>query len=126
MADRLPDGIGEAEWVVLRGNLAHLGEAAEWLPVIRGRIDAAEVVPDDKELLAQAVKAAAEVDWSDDPWHALTDRLKQSSGRKGRALFRPLRVALTGRESGPEMAPLLRLIGKERAVERLSAAAAHP
>jgi len=62
-------------------------------------------------------------DWSADPWHALTDALKESTGRKGRALFRPLRLALTARESGPEMGPLLKLIGKERALERLTAAA---
>jgi glutamyl-tRNA synthetase len=123
VADRLPEGIGEAEWLVLRGNLAHLGEAEEWVPVFHCLIAPPEVVPDDKELVEQAVRAAEEVDWADDPWHALTDRLKESTGRKGRALFRPLRLALTGRESGPEMAPLLKLIGKERALERLTAAA---
>jgi glutamyl-tRNA synthetase len=124
VADHLPDGIGEAEWTVLRGNLARLGEAGQWVSVLHGRIDPPEVVPDDKALIAEAARAAEAVDWADDPWHALTDRLKEATGRKGRALFRPLRLALTGRESGPEMAPLLKLIGKERAVERLTAAAA--
>jgi glutamyl-tRNA synthetase len=38
-------------------------------------------------------------------------------------LFHPLRLALTGRESGPEMAPLLTLIGRDRAIARLRAAA---
>lgn len=123
VADRLPEGIGEAEWLVLRGNLAHLGEAEEWVGVFHCLIAPPEVVPDDKELIVEAARAAEQVDWADDPWHALTDRLKQATGRKGRALFRPLRLALTGRESGPEMAPLLKLIGKERALERLTAAA---
>ena len=107
VADRLPDGIGEAEWLALRGNLAHLGEAADWLPVLHGVIDPPEVVPDDKPLLAEAVSVAEEIDWSADPWHALTDRLKAATGRKGRALFHPLRRALTGREFGPEMGPLI-------------------
>lgn len=123
VADRLPEGIGEQEWAMLRGNLAHLGEAAEWVPVLHCLIAPPEVVPDDKPLIAEAVRVVEEVDWSDDPWHGLTDRLKEATGRKGRALFRPLRLALTGRESGPEMAPLLKLIGKERALERLTAAA---
>ncbi|HEU4498248.1 MAG TPA: glutamate--tRNA ligase [Sphingomicrobium sp.] len=123
MADRLPDHIGEAEWLVLRGNLDRVGDAAEWVPVLNGQIEAPEVVPDDKPLLEEAARVAEGVDWSDDPWHALTDRLKTSTGRKGRALFRPLRLAITGRESGPEMAPLIKLIGKERVLERLSAAA---
>ena len=124
VADRLPEGIGEAEWIALRGNLAHLGEAADWLPVLHGDIDLPEVVPDDKPLLAEAVKAAADLDWSSDPWHALTGALKLSTGRKGRSLFHPLRLALTGRDSGPEMAPLIALIGKDRSIERLQAAAA--
>jgi glutamyl-tRNA synthetase len=119
VADRLPDSVGEAEWLVLRGNLAHLAEAAEWIPVLSGEIEAPEVVQDDKALLNDAARVAAAIDWSDDPWHALTDQLKVLSGRKGRALFRPLRLAITGRESGPEMAPLVKLIGKERTVKRL-------
>jgi glutamyl-tRNA synthetase len=123
VADRLPDGIGEAEWLALRGNLAHLGEAADWLPVLHGAIDPSEVVPDDKALLAEAVAVAEEIDWSADPWRVLTDRLKAATGRKGRALFHPLRRALTGRDSGPEMGPLIALIGKQRSLDRLRAAA---
>jgi len=124
VAGRLPDGIGEAEWLALRGNLAHLAEAADWLPVLRGAIEAAEVVPDDKALVGEAAEVATGLDWSADPWRALTGALKESTGRKGRSLFHPLRLALTGRDSGPEMAPLLSLIGKDRAVERLRAASA--
>ena len=109
--------------MVLRGNLGHLAEAADWLPVLNGEIEAPEVVQDDKALLGDAARVAASIDWSDDPWHLLTDQLKVSSGRKGRALFRPLRLAITGRESGPEMAPLVKLIGKERTLKRLQSSA---
>jgi glutamyl-tRNA synthetase len=123
VADRLPDGIGEEEWQVLRGNLAHLDEAADWVPVFHCLIARPEVVQDDKPLIADAARVAEGLDWSDDPWHGLTDRLKVETGRKGRALFRPLRLAITGRESGPEMGPLIKLIGKERVLERLTAAA---
>ncbi|MDO9487322.1 MAG: glutamate--tRNA ligase, partial [Sphingomonadaceae bacterium] len=55
---------------------------------------------------------------------ALVDALKASSGRKGKLLFLPLRRALTGRDHGPEMAALLPLIGRERALDRLGQAAA--
>ncbi len=123
VADRQPDGIGQREWLALRGNLAHLGEAADWLRVLDGVIDPQEVAPDDKPLLAEAAGLAGGMDWSADPWPALTDALKTATGRKGRALFHPLRLALTGRDSGPEMAPLIQLIGKQRSVERLLAAA---
>ena len=121
VASRLPAGTSEAEWLALRGNLAHLGEIAEWLPILHGDIDRPEVVPDDKPLLAEAAGVAATLDWTADPWHRLTDALKAATGRKGRALFHPLRLALTGRDSGPEMASLLTLMGKDRAVTRLRA-----
>ena len=123
VADRLPEGIGEDEWLILRGNLEHLDEAAEWVPVFHCLIAPPEVVPDDKPLLEAAVTVAETIDWTADPWHSLTDALKASTGRKGRALFLPLRRAITGRDSGPEMGPLTKLIGKERTLERLAAAA---
>ena len=50
--------------------------------------------------------------------------MKASTGKKGRELFHPLRLALTGRDSGPEMAGLLARMGKDRAIRRLHAAAA--
>jgi len=47
--------------------------------------------------------------------------LKEATGRKGKALFLPLRLALTGREHGPDMGALLPLIGREEALARLQA-----
>src|SRR3546814_11715858 len=58
------------------------------------------------------------MDWAGDPWHALTGGLKAATGRKGKPLFLPLRRALTGRDSGPDMEPVLPLIGRARARER--------
>ena len=123
VAQRLRPAITEADWSALRGNVAHLGEVSDWLPVLHGDIETPEVVPDDKPMLAQAAQIAATLDWSGEPWRQLADAVKAASGRKGRALFHPLRLALTGRDSGPEMAALLPLIGRERAIARLRAAA---
>jgi glutamyl-tRNA synthetase len=78
---------------------------------------------EDHDFLRQAAEAAAGLDWAGNPWPQLAEALKAESGRKGRALFHPLRLALTGRESGPEMAPLLARIGRDRAIARLEAAA---
>ena len=78
----------------------------------------------DERLLARDAASLAErTDWSPDAWKTLTTELRQSSGKKGRELFHPLRLALTGRESGPEMAGILARMGKDRAVRRLEAAA---
>ncbi len=62
--------------------------------------------------------------WDEKTWSAWTATLKGLAGRKGRELYHPLRLALTGRESGPELAALLPLIGRVRASDRLSAPAA--
>ena len=123
VAARLPAGTSAADWTALRGNIAHLGEIADWLPILHGDILTPEVVPDDKPLLEQAAAAAATLDWSTEPWRQLVEVLKTTSGRKGRALFHPLRLALTGHDSGPEMAALLPIIGRDRAVARLVQAA---
>jgi glutamyl-tRNA synthetase len=123
VADRLPEGAGEPDWLLLRGNLERLSDFADWFAVIAGEIDPPELGDDERALAGRAAALARDLDWSGDPWHALADALKASTGLKGKALFRPLRLALTGRESGPEMAGLLERIGKDRAVARLSATA---
>jgi glutamyl-tRNA synthetase len=123
-AERLPDWVDEQAWSVLRTALDHVSEVDGWREVVQGDIAVPDFPQEDRAFLSEAVSAAADTDWSDDPWHALTNALKASTGRKGKALFRPLRLALTGWESGPEMAPLVRLIGKQRSLARLEAAAA--
>jgi glutamyl-tRNA synthetase len=119
VAARLPKGMGEAEWEAVRPNLAIIAEAADWWGVIEGPIES-HIDAADRDFLAEAARVAGDLDWSADPWHALTAALKASSGRGGKALFLPLRRALTGRDHGPDMAALLPLIGRERAVERLT------
>ena len=122
VAGRVPDWVGPDEWALLRGNLAHLGEVDDWHGVLRGEIAPPPLDPDDRAFLAQALIVAATIDWAATPWPALAEALKAATGRKGKPLFRPLRLALTAREAGPEMAPLLALIGRDRALARLEAA----
>ena len=93
-------------------------DAADWWHVVVGPISAA-IDPEDREFLATAYRIAGEIDWTGDPWHALTGALKDATGRKGKPLFLPLRRALTGMDHGPDMAALLPLIGRYRALERL-------
>ncbi|HEY5712117.1 MAG TPA: glutamate--tRNA ligase [Allosphingosinicella sp.] len=121
--DRLPAGMEEADWNAIRPNLKTVAEAGDWWDILHGHVEA-EAAPEDREFLAAAVEAADAIDWRESPWLQLTARLKENSGRAGRALFHPLRRALTGRDSGPEMAALLPLIGRDEAVARLRAASA--
>jgi glutamyl-tRNA synthetase len=115
--DRLPAGMTAAGWEAIRPNLATVAEAADWWQVVEGPVTA-EIPEEDRSFLAQAAEIAETIDWTN-PWPALTGALKEATGRKGRALFLPLRLALTGREHGPDMAALLPLIGKENALDRL-------
>ena len=119
VAARLPAGMGSAEWLAVRPNLTTVAEAADWWSVIEGPI-AATADPEDRDFLAAAARTAATIDWNGDPWHALTNALKAETGRGGKALFLPLRRALTGRDHGPDMKALLPLIGRDRAIARLS------
>jgi len=123
VANRLPQGATEADWLALRGNLERLGDFERWFAVLHGEIDPPELAHDERLLVKDAAATAETLDWSAEPWRALTDTLKHVTGRKGRELFHPLRLALTGRDSGPEMASLLAAMGKDRAVRRLEAAA---
>jgi glutamyl-tRNA synthetase len=120
---RLPDGMDEAAWQAIRPNLAHVGEASKWWQVVTGPVDAPEFDEETRAFLAQAAEVLGGQAWGDDVWRDMTGALKEATGRKGKALFQPLRQALTGRDHGPEMAALLPLIGKGEALARLRSAA---
>ncbi|MEJ2411192.1 MAG: glutamate--tRNA ligase [Novosphingobium sp.] len=121
VAERLPEGMDEAAWSAVRPNLSHVHEAADWWRVVTGPVATPAFSEEDRAYLAQAAEALAGLDWNEGLWKALTEALKGATGRKGKALFLPLRQALTGMDHGPDMAALLPLIGREAAVERLRA-----
>jgi glutamyl-tRNA synthetase len=123
VADRLPKAVTREAWPVIQPNLATVGDAAEWVDVLTGDIVAPELPDEDRAYLGEAASALESMAWGEDPWHMLTAALKDTTGRKGRTLFQPLRLALTGQTHGPDMAALLPVIGRERALARLSAAA---
>jgi glutamyl-tRNA synthetase len=123
VARSLPEAATEQDWLALRGNLERLSDFASWLAVLHGEIDAPDLAHDERLLVKDAAAIAERLDWAAEPWRALTEELKRTSGRKGRDLFHPLRLALTGRESGPEMGPLVAAMGKERTRRRFEAAA---
>ena len=121
VADRLPTGMDEAAWSAIRPNLSKLDDVVDWWAIVTGPIHAT-IEAEDQAFLSEAAVAAASIDWSTDPWSALTAVLKSSTTRTGKALFLPLRRALTGMDHGPDMKALLPLIGKNQAIERLNTA----
>ena len=119
VADRLAEwqvGGGAAFWEAVRGNLGQLAEAQDWWQICAAPI--APVIED-----SALCNAAADLLPDGEPdaavWPGWTKAVGEATGKKGRALFMPLRLAITGRPSGPEVAALLSYIGRERLVARL-------
>ncbi|CAI3934842.1 MULTISPECIES: glutamate--tRNA ligase [Commensalibacter] len=119
--DRLPSSITEEFWNVVRPNLELLSEARYWWDLVHEDI-IPEAAEEDKEYLQQALDSLPEDPWTEETWGQWTAKLKEVSGRKGKTLFHPLRMALTREEKGPEMKGLLPIMGRERVVRRLQEA----
>ncbi len=121
VASRLPDGATEAFWLAVRGNLDLLTEARAWGDVVFG-----DIVPPPIEGEAEFLRAARDVlppePWSETTWEVWTEALRERTGRRGRALFMPLRLALTGEDHGPELRVLIGLMGRARILARLALA----
>lgn len=108
----------EAFWQTVHGNLEKVSDAAGWHEVVFGA-PRCEIADDDREFVAQAAGLLPPEPWDANTWKTWTDAVKEATGRKGKGLFMPLRLALTGLPHGPELANLLPLIGRERATARL-------
>jgi glutamyl-tRNA synthetase len=108
---------GEAFWLAVRGNIKTLADTQIWWRVATGTIDP---VIENKGLLDTAASLVPLEPWDETTWGAWTTAIKDASGVKGKALFHPLRLALTGQESGPDMKTLLPFLGRARVLDRIS------
>ena len=108
--------VDEGFWAVVRPNIKRLGDVASWWAVAHGPVSP---VIEDAAYIALALERLPAEPWNADTWGVWTKALSAETGRKGKQLFMPLRQALTGMGQGPEMAPLLPLIGRVRAAARL-------
>ena len=113
---RLPAGATEAEWQAVSGNLDKLADFADWQMI--WSLDVAPII-EEPDYIATAAAALPPEPWDGSTWKTWTTAIREATGRKGKALFRPLRLALTAKEHGPEMASLLPLIGRTRALKRM-------
>jgi len=108
----VPKAQAEQFWAVTRENIETLGELEAWWAMFRDGADPV-IEEDDKAFIAEAMTMLPEMPFDASTWGTWTAAVKEQTGRKGRGLFRPLRLALTGQEHGPEMAavmPLLQVI----------------
>lgn len=106
----------EPFWLAVRGNLGKLEEAASWWRVVEGPV---QPVIADAAFAASAASLLPEEPFDATTWKSWTGAVAAATGAKGKALFMPLRQALTGLDHGPELAALLPLIGRDKALKRL-------
>jgi len=100
-------------WLAVRGNLSRVSDAANWWKIVKDGPAADELLPEeDRDFVRSAFDLLPPEPWNRDTWKQWTDAVKAQSGRKGKPLFMPLRIALTGLTSGPELADLLPLLGR--------------
>lgn len=118
VADRLPQGATDAFWLAVRGNLDLLREARDWWEIVAGEI-LTPAQPEEADLLRAAAESLPPEPWDAQTAGAWTKQIAAATGRKGRKLYHPLRLALTGEESGPDLAALLPLIGHDKVARRL-------
>jgi len=114
---------------LVRHNVALPADAITWSTVVHGELP--PLGREEQRVIDEAggafFAAAAEALARTGPdLKRLTEDLKARTGRRGAALYLPLRVALTGRAHGPELAPLLKLIAPDKALRRLESHARHP
>jgi glutamyl-tRNA synthetase len=105
-------------WEAIRGNISKLSEATDWHDVVYGQISPV-ISDEDREFAEAAAGTLPDGDLDETTWKTWTGGLKETTGRKGKGLFMPLRLALTGLDHGPELANLLPLIGRDKAAARL-------
>ncbi len=113
------DERAEPFWMAVRGNLDRLSDAeAWWRVVVDGPKEKPGFSDEDTAFLRTAFDLLPEEPWGASVWKEWTNAVKKATERKGKALFMPLRLALTGLESGPELADLLPLLGREGTLAR--------
>lgn len=111
----LDSDLGELFWDTVKVNLHKFADVTLWAQVVKG--DIAPVI-EDAAFAAKALELLP-ADYGRESWGAWTAAIKDATGAKGKALFMPLRLALTGQSHGPDMGALSFLIGRQKIADRL-------
>ena len=103
-------------WEQIKANISALPQVADWWALLRAPL---KPVIEDADFTNQAAELLPEGELSEESWKPFVEAVKEATGRKGKQLFMPLRLALTARTDGPELPKLFALLGREKAKARL-------
>jgi glutamyl-tRNA synthetase len=110
--------VNESFWNSIRHNLNKIDEIRDWLSICNDKIIPV-IAGENREFLELAVSSLPDGEWDNSTWNTWINSLKEQTQRSGKLLFMPIRLALTGKEDGPELKLMLPLIGKEKVIKRL-------
>ncbi|WP_422074852.1 glutamate--tRNA ligase [Tranquillimonas rosea] len=106
----VPDDLAPLFWKVVHENVETRNDLGPWWALFRDGTDDPVVADEDRDFVAEAFRLLPEPPYTQDTWGAWTAQVKDQTGRKGKGLFMPLRLAITGRQRGPEMADVMALL----------------
>ena len=104
-------------WNLIRGNIALLKNVKDWWDICFGTID---TIIENQDFLDLALEVLPIDQFNETTWSAWTKKISQETGKKGKELYMPLRLCLTGQNKGPEMADLILMMGRDKVIKRLS------
>jgi glutamyl-tRNA synthetase len=105
----VPEALRAGFWEVARENIARIDDLGAWWALCRDGAEA-QVAPGDEDFARVALTLLPAQPWGEGAWTAWSEAVKAATGRKGKALFQPLRRLLTGRDTGPDMGALMPLL----------------
>ncbi len=108
----IPSGAHAEYWSAVRGNIAIRADAGTWWPVLQGQVTPI-IEDEDRDFIETAFDMLGDPPYAADTWATWTDAVKEATGRKGKSLFMPLRLAVTGHRRGPEMSDVMPLLAKK-------------
>ena len=108
--------LDERFWLAIRPNISKLSDIKDWWKICH---EIEKITGLDQDLLSIAAEHLPE-EITNTTWKEWTKLIATHSGKKGKELYMPLRLALTGKSSGPELKTLLPLLSREKIIARLS------
>ena len=104
-------------WETVRANLSNINEVKTWYDIC-----CAELIPitDDLEFTTMAASLLPKGEFTNETWDQWITAVKAATDKSGKAIFMPIRKALTNLDHGPELRYVLKIMGYDRAFKRLT------